>query len=158
GISYVTQYSYDGANRLASITPPTGEVLTLGRNPAGHIDSVTSQNGTVTTTLAKNIVYDGAGQVTAQTLGNGVKQSASYDLSGHPAVFSVNRVDGDLNGDGIVNVADVALAERMALGLLQPTADQLMHGDVAPNAAPDGIIDAADVSRIRRKALGLESF
>lgn len=65
--------------------------------------------------------------------------------------------DGDLNADGIVNVADVALAERMALGLVTPTANQLLHGDVAP-AGGNGVIDAADVARIRRKALGLENF
>ncbi len=66
--------------------------------------------------------------------------------------------DGDLNGDAIVDAADVALAERMALGLITPTADQLTHADVAPAGTPDGVIDAADVSRIRRKALGLETF
>lgn len=66
--------------------------------------------------------------------------------------------DGDLNSDGVVDVADVALAERFALGLAVPTAAQMAHGDVAPAGNPDGEIDAADVARIRRKALGLESF
>lgn len=66
--------------------------------------------------------------------------------------------DGNLNGDGVVDVADVALAERFALGLAVPTATQMAHGDVAPAGNPDGVIDAADVARIRRKALGLEAF
>lgn len=66
--------------------------------------------------------------------------------------------DGDLNGDGLVNAADVALAERFALGLAVPTAAQMEHADVAPAGNPDGVIDAADVARIRRKALGLETF
>lgn len=65
--------------------------------------------------------------------------------------------DGDLNGDGVVDVADVVLAERFALGLAVPTPEQLYRGDVSP-AAGDSVIDAADVARIRRKALGLESF
>ena len=65
---------------------------------------------------------------------------------------------GDLNGDGVVDVADVLLAEQMALGLITPTATQLLQADVAPKGAPDGIIDAADVARIKRKALGLETF
>jgi len=51
--------------------------------------------------------------------------------------------------------ADLALAERIAVGLLSPTADYLRHGDVA---APFGSIDAADVVRIRRKVLGIENF
>ncbi len=66
--------------------------------------------------------------------------------------------DGDLNGDGVVDVADVSLAQRFALGLTTPTGAQLTHADVAPAGAPDGVVDSADVSRIRRKALGLETF
>lgn len=66
--------------------------------------------------------------------------------------------DGDINGDGMVDVADVALAERIALGLVTPTPGQLAHGDVAPSGVPNGTIDVADVARIRRKALGLEKF
>lgn len=65
--------------------------------------------------------------------------------------------DGDLNGDGVVDVADVALAERFALGLVAPTPEQLYRGDVAP-AAGDSIIDAADVACVTRKALDLACF
>lgn len=71
---------------------------------------------------------------------------------------SVIAPDGDLNGDGVVDVADVLLAERIALGLVVPTATQLAHADAAPAGAPDNVIDVSDVARIRRKALGLETF
>lgn len=68
--------------------------------------------------------------------------------------------DGDLNEDGIVDAADVAIAERIALGVLAPNATYLRHGDVAGGATggPDGQIDVADVAKIRLKVLGLESF
>lgn len=66
--------------------------------------------------------------------------------------------DGNLNGDSVVDVADVALATRFALGLAVPSATQMAHGDVAPAGNPDGEIDAADVARISGKALGLETF
>jgi hypothetical protein len=62
--------------------------------------------------------------------------------------------DGDLNGDGVVNAADVMLAERIVQGLLVPTSTQLTHGDIDG----DGTINVADVEHILRKALGLESF
>ena len=62
--------------------------------------------------------------------------------------------DGDLNGDGIVDAADVALAERIALRRMAPTIDQLARGDVTG----DGVIDVADVARLRRMALGLDDF
>ena len=39
---------------------------------------------------------------------------------------------GDINGDGNVNVVDILLATRIAVGDLVPTTNQLLRGDVAP--------------------------
>lgn len=70
--------------------------------------------------------------------------------------------DGDLNGDGVVNGADILLVTRIATGNLTPSAEQAIRGDVAPLVgglpAPDGQIDAGDVLVIQRKALGAISF
>ena len=74
------------------------------------------------------------------------------------ASTSIITPNGELNGDGVVDVADVLLAERLALGLATPTESQLAHADAAPAGSPDGIIDVSDVTRIRHKALGLENF
>ncbi|MFT4614312.1 MAG: hypothetical protein ACI9NT_001457 [Bacteroidia bacterium] len=62
---------------------------------------------------------------------------------------------GDMNGDNLLNILDIALAQRVALGLQSATADQLTpgHGDV--NDIPDGIIDLRDVVTIQRIVLGL---
>jgi YD repeat-containing protein len=158
GVSMVTQFSYDSANRRISEITPTGETLVFGPNPAGLTNTVTTTNGTNTTILAKQTNYDGAGQITSKLLGNGVKQGEGLDFSGMPASVASNKVDGDLNGDGIVNVVDVMLAEQIAEGLRIPTADQLVHGDVSPPGNPDGNIDVRDVARIMRKAFGLENF
>jgi RHS repeat-associated protein len=82
GVSYVTGYAYDAADRLSTETTPTGENISLARNSAGQVSQVTATVGATTTLLAQNLHYNGAGQVTAQTLGNGVTQTASFDLSG----------------------------------------------------------------------------
>ena len=70
--------------------------------------------------------------------------------------------DGDLNGDQLVNVADVLLATRILTGQLTPTQDQLDHGDVAPLVngvpVPDGLFNLGDVLVIQRKALGIVNF
>jgi hypothetical protein len=63
---------------------------------------------------------------------------------------------GDINGDGVVDAADVALVERMVLGLMTPNATQKQRADVSPPGNPDGVIDASDVARIRLKALGID--
>lgn len=65
---------------------------------------------------------------------------------------------GDVNGDGKVDLADVILAQRIALGQIAGTAQERAAADVAPPGEPDGVIDAADVARILRKALGIDSF
>lgn len=66
---------------------------------------------------------------------------------------------GDINGDGVVNTADVLLTTRIVLGTLTPTTNQLLRGDAAPIVSgvpvPDGTINAGDLVVIQRKALAL---
>lgn len=70
--------------------------------------------------------------------------------------------DGDLNGDGIVNVVDVLLATQILHGDLAMTNQFLSHGDVAPlvdgNPSPDGSFNAGDLLIIQRKALSEVAF
>jgi len=71
-------------------------------------------------------------------------------------------VAGDINDDGVVDTADILLANRIATGNLNPTAAQLIRGDVAPLVngvpTPDGVFNVADLVVITRKVLGLTSF
>jgi hypothetical protein len=75
---------------------------------------------------------------------------------------AVPTPDGDLNGDGLVDTADVLLSTRILMGQLTPTQDQIYHGDVAPLVngipVPDGLFSLGDVLVIQRKSLGLISF
>jgi hypothetical protein len=66
--------------------------------------------------------------------------------------------DGKLSEGSQVNVSDALKALRMAVGIVQPSADELLHGDVAPAGAPDDKIDVNDALLILRKAVGLPSF
>lgn len=70
--------------------------------------------------------------------------------------------DGNLKGSGVVDLSDALSALRIAVGLRQPSAAELLHGDVAPLVngipAPDGRIDLADALAILRKVVGLISF
>lgn len=158
-LTLTTQYNYDGANRPTYQVLPSGRTVTWERaNLYGRIDTVTTSSGTTTTPLVKQITYDGAGQVTKQTLGNGVTLKSSYDLSGQPVTERFNKPDGDINQDGVVNIVDVLFAARIAEGLMTPTPDQIDHGDVAPTGNPNGKIDAVDVMRILRKVEKLENF
>jgi hypothetical protein len=138
-------------------TPPYAWQVTAGSLPSGiTLNSTTGLiSGTPTALGSYAFFYtvtDAASP--ANTLANVV---AAIDVVQSQAAASLlpNTATGDINGDGVVDLADVILAERVALGLTATTPAQLQRGDVAPAANPDGVIDAADVIGIQRKALGL---
>lgn len=74
------------------------------------------------------------------------------------AAMTVVIADGSFSGGGAVSVADALRALRIAVGLVEPSADDILHGDVAPPGAPDDRIDAADALLILKKAVGLAGF
>jgi subtilisin family serine protease len=55
------------------------------------------------------------------------------------------------NPDGKVDIADYLVLERIVLGGLTPTAQQLVHGDLYPPLAPDGILDIRDLLLMLKK-------
>jgi hypothetical protein len=60
-----------------------------------------------------------------------------------------NLADGDLaplgNPDGIINAADLLIAQRITLQLITANPLQLAHGDLHPVGSPDGIINTPDL-------------
>lgn len=68
-----------------------------------------------------------------------------------------NVSTGDINSDGNVDVIDVLLATRIAIGDLIPTPNQVLRGDVAPQISglpvPDGVINTGDIVIIQGIAL-----
>jgi len=74
----------------------------------------------------------------------------------------IARSDGDINADGNVNAADVLIGTQALMSNISLSADQLLHGDVAPLVngipSPDGQFNAGDLLLIQRKALGEVDF
>ena len=98
----------------------------------------------------------------ADTDGDSFHDGLEVSFGSDPLNAASTPVYGDLNEDGQVNAGDVLLVSRIASGLLIPTANQLLRGDVAPlNAGvpvSDGVINAADMLLITRKALAQIDF
>lgn len=158
GQTLVTHFAVNDANRPVAVITPTSETVAATLDAAGLVDSLSSTQGSTTTPIAQDIRYAATGQISSQTLGQ-TQITQSFDPAGRPTDSGGPGsgpaiVLGDLNDDGIVDVADVALAMRIALGLVVPSSSQLQHGDING----DGVIDTADVMHIQRKALGLENF
>jgi len=59
--------------------------------------------------------------------------------------------NGDINGIGGVNAADVLLAMRIVLGTYTPTDEEKVRADMVP----DEVINAGDVVRIQQAAMGM---
>ncbi|MHB8535748.1 MAG: protease pro-enzyme activation domain-containing protein [Sulfuricaulis sp.] len=132
---------------------PTGTVqfLVNGVNFGSPVQLV---NGVATLTTSQ-LTVTGTDSITAVYSGD-ANNAGSSTVTAFSEIVTLGH-DGDINGDGVVDAADVLLAQRIALGLITPTVSQLAHGDVAPGGG-DGVIDADDVSLIQGRALGLVSF
>ena len=93
---------------------------------------------------------------------DGFNDDVEIGIGSNPLDILSIPADGDINNDGSVNAADLLLATQIALGSKMPTADEMLHGDVAPLIAgvpnPDGVFNTADLLVIQRKVLGLISF
>jgi len=144
-----------------------------------------SVSGMVNQAFSYNIVPAGGGGPYTYTLANGglppgLTMAGNGTISGIPTTlgsfaFDYKATDaggaqtliigliaivapgtpGDLNDDGIVDVADVALLQQNLLGLATLTPGQVNQADLAPVGAPNGVLDTADLNEIIRKALGI---
>jgi hypothetical protein len=77
-------------------------------------------------------------------------------------VIRVVPPDGDMNGDGKVNVRDVIIALQASIGIVPTTATLLSHGDVAPLIngvpSPDLKMTTADALVLLHRTVGLVSW
>lgn len=85
--------------------------------------------------------------------------TVNYEAAARPVTLTVITPDGDLNGDGKVDVSDALLVLRIAVGVVPMNSAYLAHGIVAPGADgaahPKLQIDIRDAIFILRKAVGL---
>lgn len=94
GMVLVTQSTYTVADRLATMTYPSGAIVTYARDALGRVQSISwKANATATAiTLINNATYYPFGPLSNFSFGNGRTQSRSYDqdyaidlISGTPA-------------------------------------------------------------------------
>ena len=104
GLSLTVTSTYDGAGRVLATTLPSGESLSLTRDAAGRVSALASAHET----LAHSLAYDAAGALTAQTLGNGVTDTATYDADGQRSAqtFSGGAGNTDSGGDDIPTLSE----------------------------------------------------
>jgi len=81
----------------------------------------------------------------------------SFSDASDPIPLDFNYADGDIAPlgapDGLVNVADYVIYQRIMQQNLTPTIIESSHGDIYPPGAPDGIIDLSDFLQLKNLLL-----
>jgi len=151
---------HDMMRPLVVVAP---SAVTFATDGNGSISGIASQSvaylaSTSTVTAVPNAGYqfvnwtEGATVVSTNAALSINTVTATHSYVAHFAAPDGNIVTG-------LTVADALQALLIATGVIQPTASDLQHGDVAPlvggKPAPDGKIDIGDVVVILRRSVGL---
>lgn len=135
-----------------------------------RISVVSASPPKITSTGGVLVAKDKFGPVGSVTVSNG---TSSLDLTGvsyDPATLNIYTVtaagissrNGDVSGDGKVDIGDALKALRISVGIEPATFQQKLAGDVGPvqNGQPsvDGQISITDALAILRKVVGLSAW
>ena len=134
-----------------------GETLTI-------IDVGLTSNGGVVTNLSTALEYTPPADFVGIETFDYTVQSSSGTTFTVTVTINVQAIiaDGDLTGDGVVDIRDILRGYKIVLGLVTPDIAEIERGDVAPLIAgqpvSDGVINLGDIIVIQGKVLGNLSF
>jgi len=89
--TYHTYYAWDGDDRLAQITYPTGQVVAYSRDGQGRIQDVTLDGASV----VAGRTYRGDGKLLSQTYGNGLAESRTHNALGLLETYALGAVESE---------------------------------------------------------------
>lgn len=91
GINLRTEYTYDAADRLRSMTYPSGAIVTIGRDVLGRVESVSWQSDANATpqSLIGNATWYPFGPLNELSFGNGRTLTKTYDQD-----YVIDRIHG----------------------------------------------------------------
>ena len=81
-ITYTTSYVYDAGDNVTSMTYPGGRVVSVNRDLISRIASISATVNGASKVLVSGVQYRADNLKTAQTFGNGIDETRSYDLQG----------------------------------------------------------------------------
>lgn len=103
--AYTTSSTWSPADRLASITYPSGRVVSYTRNSLGQISAIATGGQNIVT----GRTYRADGLLTGQTYGNGLVDTRSYDLQGRLIAWATGAIDSRTYGyDANGNITSLA--------------------------------------------------
>ena len=99
-----TGYAYDSAGRLASVTYPSGRVISYGRDGDGRISQITSVWNNITTVLVSQVQYQPFGGIKSYVNSAGTFVARSYDTYGRIVSYTLNGIMHTISYDGASNI------------------------------------------------------
>ena len=93
GMSFVTRYAYDRADRIISMGHPSGRLVEYVRDRAGRITDVRTTVGGDITDVLTGRAWRADGALLNQTFGNGIVESRTHDLKGRMNQQSVGVLE-----------------------------------------------------------------
>jgi hypothetical protein len=134
---------------------PAGSPSTVVPATALKITFNVATTATGATTLQLN-PYEVNGHAMPALIVGGIDGLPLDASVGAPLVIAF-RLPGDVNGDLVVTLDDVAMALQLAGGLDASTGSSARNGDVWPSGAPDGVVTLRDAVQILRFVNGLDT-
>jgi len=137
--TYTTSYHYDAANRVTSLTYPSGDVVGRTYTARNLLASALFDNAPATTRQ-----YDAGGRLTSTTLGNGLVETREYrsDALGRRIQKSVYRTTTTFIHDGAQVIDEFDAPTK------RPSSSSNSHGD--GSGQPPGVDPLADQSSATR--------
>ncbi len=108
GSVLTTTYTYDVADRLATMTYPSGLVVTYARSQAldiyGRITSVSVSRGSFSLPLLSGVAYEPYGPVKQLNFGNGETLNKAWDQNYWPDAVSSAAISHDFTTNDVGNI------------------------------------------------------
>jgi hypothetical protein len=156
-------FALDTVTLTASVTSSNGSISPVGATVVNYGGSQAYQITPASGAVLNDLLVEGT-SVKSSVINNSytvanVIKNMTITVS-FVASTSATTIypDGDINGDGKLDIVDALLALKMSVGLITPTAAQISHADVGPlknyKPAPDGRIDIDDVVVLLQRAVG----
>jgi thermitase len=150
-------------NGVTTPTQVTSQVI------SGTVEGGITPSVSVSTATASPATVSGNSwscTITGLAAGDHIITVQAVDAAGNvttrQGTLRVTTPDGSFSGFAAVDLADAVKALKVAVGIINPTAEELLHLDLAPLVngipAPDGRIDIADALVVLKRTVGLLSF
>lgn len=125
--TYASSYnSYNGADQVKQMTYPSGRVLDVGHDSISRVTSLSHTSGGATSNYLSNVGYNLAGQVTGDSLGNGVTEAFGYDAARQQLTSQKAGTTSPYTNRMDLAYSYSATSSQMGAGSTAGNADQLV--------------------------------